>query len=484
MSRLFNNFLLEHVRILSGRMHANSISFVNCFHTQKFQYCPNRQSTLHVSGERAQTVFGVLSPYIDISKTMQNLQKLEWNIGLRKMNLDVKKLFHLWKELEQLKSVKLELEKERADIASAMKTIAQGGDKSESEKVMEMKTRGRKIREQLKTVAKNVLDLEDSLILGYLQLPNSLHHSVDVSDKVLFSLFSKPNFEYEAKGHETLGKLNNELEFIDNSPTAYYLKNKLAMLELASSEYFASVFRNHGYLNHSNPDFAKGVIIEGSGINVSEIEHKIFALTTNGSEIESDTQYLVGGASLQAFSSYFTKQIISNADCLPQKLITVGRSYSPSDKRSGLFSSWQTVSVDGFVLFENTSSAQEAMINETLMALVQCFTQLKIHFQVMQYGARNLKLHESAAIGILMYSPATETYQEIGRISVCGDFISKRLLMLKKLTKSSASFLSAIHVRVCNITHLLAFIIENGQNESGSYDAPEVLQKFMDMSHK
>lgn len=481
-SHIFNSSVWKHIKVCSRKKYVNlfpMISVVNCIHTGKFLKGKAQSSALYVSGSRAQTVFGVLSPYLDISKTLQNISALEYNIKLRGMNQDIKHLLQLWQELQHLQSCKIKLEEERTTIANTMKSLAKEKQDNVRDKMNEWKERGKEVREELKAVTKKVGDVEDILVLSFLELPNKLHHSVGYEDKVLMSLFGKPTFEQQTKGHEELGKLSDELEFLDCSPTAYYLKNKLALLELSCSEYFTSLLHTHGYLQHANPDFAKGVVVEGSGIHISEIE-KVLMLSSHKSDSDKNSKYLVGGGSLQAFASFFTKQVINDPECLPLKLVTNGRSYLPSsDTYSGLFNCWQSTVVDSFVVFENNPAVQEQMLNEILMVLVQSYTQLKIHFQVKRYAAHNLEAHESTAIGILMFSPKMEMYHEVGRISVCGDFISKRLLALHKVTNNSASFLSMIHVRVCNITHLLAFIMENGQNESGSYHIPDCLRKLM-----
>lgn len=455
------------------------VSRFEYFHTVESLHSGNKGSALHVSGDRGQEVFGVLAPYLDISKALQNVSRLEDNISLRKMNLDIKQFSELWYKLESLRSHKDKLEGERTSVASTMKLLGKEKKELDLEKIQKLRAHGKEIREKLKVITKQVLTLEDRVVLLYLKLPNKLHHTACGVDKILISLFSKPCFKFRPEGHEVLGKMRSELEFIECSPTAYYLKGRLAMLELACNGYFSSIFKSHGFISHSNPDFVKGVVVEGSGINISEIE-KVFMLSSHNSDGDPNAQYLVGGASVQAFASYFTKQVIDNCECLPQKLLAVGRSYSPvSCKGSGLFSSWQSTVVDGLVLFKNDPVVEETMINEILMAMVQCYTQLKIHFHIKQYGAHNLKPHESAAVGVQIYSPVTDMYWEVGRISVCGDYISKRLLILQKITSNSASFVSMIHVRICNVTRLLALIMENGQNKLGNYDIPDAVNKFM-----
>lgn len=435
-------------------------------------------SALYVSGNKATTTFSVLSPYLDFTKHFQDIGRLEANVKLRGLDTDVRKLSSMWTELKEKESEKEKLEKERTSIAKRMKDRAKLKDKNVKE-MEEFKKQGKEIREQLKSITQEIWDLEEKAVIGALQMPNVLHKSTHEYDKELFKLFERPKYDFQARSHVELGRIYQELEFIDASPTAYYLKGRLAVLELACNDYFLTNFRSHGYLLHSNPDFAKAVIVEGCGVNIDE---RVFALGSHESDTDNNLQYLVGGGSLQAFAAYFTKQVISNPECLPQKLITVGRHYTPPKvlDNPGLFFTGQSTAVNALVLFPSQTIGEELLLNEVLMALVQSYARLNLHFRLTQYSAQRLEPQESAAIGLEMLSPHTGEYHEVGRISLYGDFISRRLWTLSKTSASSANFLSMIHIKICHVSRLLALIMENGQKEDGSYQIPKCLTTYVD----
>ncbi|XP_063605420.1 serine--tRNA synthetase-like protein Slimp [Penaeus indicus] len=434
-------------------------------------------SALYVSGNKATTTFSVLSPYLDFTKCFQDIGRLEANVKLRGFDTDVRELSRMWTELKEKESEKEKLEKERTSVAKLMKECAKMKDKNVKE-MQELKRQGKDIREQLKSITQEIWDLEEKAVIGALQLPNVLHKSTGEYEKELFKLFEKPKYDFQARSHVELGRINQELEFINVSPSAYYLKGRLAALELACNDYFLTNFKNHGYLIHSNPDFAKAVIVEGCGVNIDE---RVFALGSHESDTDSNLQYLVGGGSLQAFAAYFTKQVISNPECLPQKLITVGRHYAPPRVHNpSLLHAGQSTVVDAFLLYHSQAIDEELLLNEVLMALVQSYSRLNLHFRLTQYSAQRLEPQESAAIGLEMFSPHTEDYHEVSRISLYGDFISKRLWSLHKTGPSSANFLSMIHVKVCHMSRLLALIMENGQKEDGCYQIPTCITTCVD----
>lgn len=433
---------------------------------------------LYVPGSKAATVGGVVCPYLDFSKQFENLSNLEYGVHQRGLHIDISNIVNKWTKWKELECMRSQLEEERAVIAKTMQEMRKNLESKE--KVNELKVHGKKLRERVKTLTEEIWKLEDTAIIAALQLPNNLHQSTGHSNKLLFSLFNKPAFLFQSRSHIELGESSGELEFINNSPTSYYLKKNLAILELVCSNYFLSKFKMHGYLHQSNPDFAKAVVVEGCGVHYVD-RHRFNRLSANEADLDKISQHLVGGGSLPAFSAYFTKQIIEKPECLPLKLVTVGRNYiSTNSEFPGLFGCRQSTVVDGFVVHECNLVHEMQILDEVLITLIQCYIELGLHFRVIQYSAQNLNAHESAAVGVQMFSTSTGEYHEVGRVSLCGDYISKRLWTLCKSDIKSVSFLSMIHIRACHIAQLLGLLLENQQKENGTYDIPKCLQLLMD----
>ncbi|KAG7160206.1 serine--tRNA synthetase-like protein Slimp isoform X1 [Homarus americanus] len=433
-------------------------------------------SALYMPGNKATTMDCAVSPYLDFSKRFENLSDLKSNVNQRGLNINIHDIMNKWTTWRQLECHRLELEEERVVIAKKIKGLKNNSDQ---DKLRELKQHGKKIREQLKALTQELWDLEEVAVIGALQLPNHLHHSTGHCNKLLFSLFEKPAFSYQPKDHLELGEINGELEFMNNSPSAYYLKKRLAILELACSDYFTSNFKAIGYLQQSNPDFVKEVVVEGCGVQYADRD-SFNKLSTSEADQDKNSQHLVGGGSLAAFSAYFTKHLIEKSEFLPQKVITAGRNYIPTNSEfPGLFGCRQSTVVDGFVVHECKPVHELEVLDEALLALIQSYNKLGLHYRVIQYSPQHLYTHESAAIGLQMFSPSTGEYHEVGRVSLCGDYISKRLWTICKTHSKSVSFLSMMHIRVCNVTRLLGLLLENKQKENGTYDIPESLQFFV-----
>lgn len=452
-------------------------------HTRKAPFSCSRKfsveqvsSALYVPGSKATTVDGVVSPYLDFSKQFENVNLLEHSVSLRGMNVDIKEIVRKWLEWKELEKCKSDLEEKRITLTKTLNALKK--NPKNKERISELKEHGKKIRNEVKAVTQKIWDLEEVAVIGALSLPSNLHDSTGSSDKLLFSVSKTPAFDFPPRSHLDLGARSEELEIMDNSPTAYYLKNRLALLELVCNDYFLTAMNDQGFLMMSNSDFVKAAVMEGSGVHFRDRSQH----NTLSTGIGHDTNHLhlVGGGSLQAFSAYFTKQIIEKSDHLPFKVITAGRNYRPTGMRHpGLLGCRQSSVVDGFILYEDVGVQEKTLLHETVVMLIESYLHFNIHFQVVQYGAKTLDAHEAAAVGFLMFSPHTGQYHEVGRISLCGDYISRRLWTLCKKDKS-ASFASMFHIRACHIAHLLALLMENHQEQDGTYNIPECLRSGVD----
>lgn len=439
------------------------------------------KSALFLSGNEATSTYAVLSPYLQhFNQRLNDENLLNKNIQLRGLDIDLPYLQKLWSRLKKVEYQKATIETKRKELAALIKSVKKFKDQAQ---LQELQAQGKEIKQELKITTHELRSLEEEVIPALLHLPNDLHRQTLATDKNLFQIWSKPTFPFKAHSHVAIGKITNQLEIIDCSPNSYYLKNDLAVLELAVGNFFSSFLVSHGYSRQSNPDFSKSVVVDGCGFEFSNSD-KIFTLDAHESDVDQSCLHLTGGSSLPSFASYFTKQVIEDSSNLPVKQFTIGRNYTPnSNKKIDLFNCSQSTSVDAFIVFKNKPEIEDHMIQQVLMVLTQSYTQLKMHFRIVRYRAQNLKKHESGAIGIEMYSPVMDKYYEVGRVSLCGSFISERLWCLHNQQTqhqgNGASFLSMIHVRVCQIAPWLALLMENTQQANITYGVPKVLKPFM-----
>lgn len=464
LTRLNQAFVV--CRHATGARKRRGVHIMSC---RKISEEKNLRPSLYVPGNKAMSANCIISPYMDFSQQFENVSDLKDDISQRGLDANIDNIISKWTKWRELEKQKSRLEDEKKEVAK----------KTKRSKKVEDRQQGREVNKQLKELQGELWQLQDSFIVPALQLPNNLHPSTSRVDKFLFSLQEKPEFSFPPKSHMELGKETAELEFTDISPTAYYLKKNLAVLELACSDYFLSAFKELNYQLQSNPGLVKAVVMEGCGAHYQD-RHKFNKLCARKGDLDENSRHITGGGSVPAFAAHFAKHIVENPDCLPLKLVTVARNYVCTNSEDpGLLGCRQSTVVDGYVVHEADSVCEAQLLDELLITVIINFANLGLHFKVIQYSAPKLSTHESAAIGIQMFSTSTGKYHEVGRIAVCGDYISKRLWTLCSSQPKTCSFLSVIHIRICHITRLLGLLMENQQKEDGSYIIPNCLQTIL-----
>lgn len=202
-------------------------------------------------------------------------------------------------------------------------------------------------------------------------------------------------------------------------------------------------------------------------------------------------------------------------------------------KGQGILSSMQSTSISAFVVDTKESHSEEDVVNELLAISTAVYAKLGLHFRIVQKHAKSLKSFEKKAYSIEMVTtsfqrleisspdslssanncssgavpssmsvsnverrhagcePSVPLYTEVGRISVIGDYVSKRLLMLydkrdvlgggPKQRAGGATrygFLNVVFSEVMNVSKFLAVMMENTQTKTGRYEIPAVLLEY------
>ncbi|KAL7640419.1 UNVERIFIED_CONTAM: hypothetical protein RMT77_008694 [Armadillidium vulgare] len=450
------------------------------YYCKKVEYF-DMPSALYAGLETKGKIFSTLDPYLDISSTFCDMEKLKTDLQKRKIDYDIDSLDSLLQQsvLYEKMNELLKGIKENIERLKKSKDIIDKENADDERMILDLNEKIAEANEALSAANEELRILEKTFIVPFLQIPNSLHKNTTEKNECLFSLFSKPEFSFPVKSHVEIGKENDELFLKDVSPSSYYLKGKLAQLELAVSEFMMSRFQEHDFRSYANVDTARAVLAEGCGIVIKNNNDNL-RIDDPDCLAFNQVQFLFGSSSLTSFVSLFCKGLVEFTKPIPIRLVTTGRKYKPrqnkTDKNS-LFSAIQSSSVSAFVVYPLECS-DEAIVNEIAMLMSQTYTELGLHFTLIQYGASKLEPFESLAVGLCLYSPFSKSYIEVGRISLCQDFISKRLQIYQNLGKKRAAFLGMIYVEIMDIKNWIGCLMENTQSPDGKYSIPKCLEKF------
>lgn len=420
-------------------------------------------SALYMTGDEAKGIFSVLTPHIDIEDRFNDMSALKRSVELRGMQIDVDDLKHLWEILKTVEADKHTIETRRVDIANRMKELRRDSDVA-TEEIEKLKFQGKLLREDLKATVKAVWELQKKVVTKVLSLPNNLHSDTPNEGTKIVTEVRHESVMNHAESHVGIGKKLGILDFVN--PTCYYLQGDAALFELCVLEYFAEKFGSNGFIKFCNSDFGRSVVVEGCGLD-HEDPSVTYILQDTGDILHTkdvNRLHLVGGASLPSFCSFHAKQMIP-VTALPLRLLAVGRQYTPNSQKldetnfSGLFGACQAAAVELFISTADDLSNMMDEFDRTVAAVTDMYKEFGFPFRVVYVPAQSLRLYESLRASFQMYSSYLQSYIEIGHVSVCDDYISKRLLIRYEV-KNKPRFTRIVSGTVVSVPRLLGCVLE------------------------
>lgn len=416
-----------------------------------------RYSALFINGSKATDTFVYITPHIDIER-IKNRKDLQNEIARRKSTYDLNKFESLWSFYEEIKQRKLDYDKKRADISRELSQLMKIDPESDAAK--KYKIQNDLIKDNLKKLKVPLWSAEENAMVQALAVPNSLHRLTPDDTVVLHTHLTAPS---NKKDHLKIGKDLGIINFKKNKN--YYLTGDAAIFELGAKFYFSEALKKNGFVQFSNPDFVKSVIIEGCGEDHTDSDKSFILHHTEDRKVNVDSRlHLTGGGSLTSYMAYHAKNVI-NAKNLPFKYFSMGRQYvpAPSDEDS-LFHVSQSSVIQMFGGAKDSNELEQLLqdLTETLKTI---YGELGYHFRLSYVPADKLLSWESLRLSVEMYSSSLASYVEVGNVSLSGDYISKRLLFTYTEKKES-KFPHIISGTLLNVPKLLACVLEQDEEFS------------------
>ncbi|XP_011175641.2 serine--tRNA synthetase-like protein Slimp [Solenopsis invicta] len=426
-------------------------------------------SALYISGNKAHKAFAYLTPYLDMDEKFANIDKLQKNLTLRGIDMDVVQLKEAWDFYMKIMADKYALEDNNTELSGRIKTLLENAERTaeQEQEVLKLRTQLKIIRQDLKTIKEAIWDMEENVIERILKLPNELDPRTPLDKPVI--LKSVGNVlqvsEKNIRSHIDIGTNLNLLEY--KNPLYYYLSNDAVLFELGVLAHAGRVLGENNMIKMIGTDFSRSLLVEASGLN-HEDPMAAF-LIENHNEVERDSpnrMHLVGGASLISFLALHTKQLI-NPKSFPLKYFATGRQYTPLQRDShacGLFTACQASVAHAFVVVKDSKSElYKISFEELLETVCRLYNDLCEHYRVIVRSASELQSCEEMRASFEMWSPFMNRYVEIGHVSAYGDYFSKRLLIAYQ-TPTGRDFPAIISGTVLSVPRLLACLLEQNPN--------------------
>ena len=413
----------------------------------------------------------------NLKEIRKDFKTFKQSLEKRLVDVDFTKLINLDKKNRDLIQKKELLEKEKKDISKSK-------DKSLFTKSKEISSAIEKISEEQKVVKQ---DLEKILS----NIPNIPHKDVpngnDEKDNVEINKSGKiPKFDFSPKSHyelgENLGMLDFDLATKTTGSRFVFVKNKLALLERAISNFMLDthVLKN-GYEEISPPLLASESSMFGTG-QLPKFENDQFEIKL---EEGTDRKFLIPTA--EVILTNIVKDKIFDLKSLPMRFVAStpcfrkeAGSYGKDTK--GMIRQHQ------FYKVEMVSIVEQEKCFEELERMTDCATGildlLELPYRKMILCSGDMGFSAEKTYDIEVWLPSENKYREISSCSSCSTFQSVRMKARYKNQKKEILYPGTLNGSGLAVGRTLIAILENYQQKDGSITIPKVLKPYMNNLEK
>ena len=355
------------------------------------------------------------------------------------------------------------------------KMIKEGKDPSEvKEKVQSINARLKEVEPEISNVQQSIKEL-----LSF--VPNMCHPKAPIGgeeDNVVVKEWGKiREFSFQPKDHKELGTaldILDEERGVKISGSGFIaLKNKGAQLERALLNYFLDTHVNkNGFQEVMVPIIVNSESLYGTS-QLPKFKDQAYY-------INEDDKYLIPTAEVPITNLH--RDEMFNEDDL--SLSYTG--YTPCFRREagsygtgvkGFLRTHQFNKVE-MVKFVKPEDSEEAL--DTLVKHVTDFLEeLNIPYRILDLATGDIGFGASRCFDIEVWSPAENKYLEASSCSNFLDFQARRMnIRFKRNGGGKPEFVHTLNGSGLATSRLLVALYENNQNEDGSINVPEVLQKY------
>lgn len=426
--------------------------------------------------------------YIDFKFVRDNVEEVAKNCVNRMATADPHEVSRLYEEFVRLTQEVDHVRAERNENSAAMKR------KLEAEDRQALIDHGKALKEQLESLEASLSSVEAALQHEGRRLPNMTHPDVPIGGEevaaTLQEVGAQREFNFEVKDHVALGEALDLIDFETGAEVSgskfYYLRREAALLEMALVQYAMHKVVRRGFIPMMTPDLVRESVFEKCGFQPRADNTQIYG-------VRDSSLCLTGTAEIPLGGVYMDK-ILSEAE-LPVKMAAFGHCFRTEAGAAGaagrgLYRVHQFSKVEMFVVC--TPEQSEALHEELREIEVEMFTELGLHFKVLDMPTADLGAPAYRKYDIEAWMPGLQRYGEISSASNCTDYQSRRLNIRyrpgseageadggKKKKKVPTQFAHTLNATACAVPRMIVAILENFQQEDGSVVVPEVLRPYM-----
>ncbi len=422
----------------------------------------------------------------EIVKKSQRRRGEDEGIVHRILELD-----RLWREsLKKINELRALRNKKSQEIGRIKK---EGGD------IGALKGEMKEISAEIKELEVKVEEYKKERDMLLASLPNLIHDSVpdgeDEDDNVPVRFWGKARVYREFMG-EFMDKTDGNMEYeeIDFRPEShvdimekrgladisraakvsssrfYYLKGRLAVLDLALQRFALDFMVERGYVPVLPPYMLRRKAMEGV-TDLSAFEEMIY-------KIEDEDLYMIA-TSEHPMAAMYMDEILEEGD-LPIKYAGVSACFrkeagAHGKDTKGIFRVHQFNKIEQFIFCKPEDSWK--FHEETIKNVEEIFKALEIPYRVVNVCSGELGAVASKKYDLEAWMPAQGKFREMASASNALDYQSRRL-NIRYRGKGENIFLHTVNSTAVATTRAMVAIMENHQSEDGKIIIPKALRKY------
>ena len=414
---------------------------------------------------------------LDLRFIRENIDMLQEMLVNRGSNIDLQEFVKLDTERREILS-QVEMLKNKRNTESAEVARRKKAGEDASEIIAEMG----KVSAQIKELDAKLAEVEEKVTYFQMTLPNMYHSSTpigkDEDDNVEIRRWGTPKeFSFKPKEHWEIGEDLEILDFergakLGGSRFTIY-RGAAARLERALISFMLDTHTTeHGYTEHLTPFIVRREVCEGTG-QLPKFEEDMYKTT--------DDMFLISTSEI-TLTNIHRQEILNESD-LP-KYYTA---YSPCFRREagsygrdlkGLIRQHQFNKVEMVKLATPETSYDE--LEKMVVNAETILQRLGLPYRHIQLCAGDMGFGAAKTYDLEVWLPGQNKFREISSCSNCGDFQARRMgLKYRPEGSSKSEFCHTLNGSGLAVGRTLLAIMENYQQEDGSFLIPEVLVPYM-----
>ena len=394
---------------------------------------------------------------LDINFIRENPEKIKEACKAKQVNIDIDKLLSLDKKRRNLI-------KESEGLRFEQKKLG----KEDREKAKKIKDKFKKIKEELKQVIK-----EYELLMAL--VPNLYSDDTPIGadekdNKEVYKWGKVPKFDFPIKSHIQLGENLNLIDFEKGTKVSgfrgYFLKNELALLQIALIMYSIQKIVDKGFEFMIPPTLLKEFALFGSG-HFPTGKQEVYQVANPGKLADGSSvkePLYLAGTSEPPLLAYFSNTTFKEKD-LPIKVSAFSQCYrseigSYGKDTKGLYRLHEFMKVEHIVLCKNDNKESDEWLEKMKKNSEEIVQDLKLPYRVLQICTGDMGDGKRKMYDIETWMPSRNSYGETHSASNLTDWQARRLNIKYKTSKGEVKYVHALNDTVIALPRILISLLE------------------------